>query len=329
LHTAPLAALFGVYALITHPHSSTQFGRPPLGALWRWQRSGEIGTFLGLGHFSLVAVALALVLVSGLTMTGVDEGFHALRTRTAAPIALLVGTVVFFASTAQLRWWQGEMGARAGRYLHPAAAFTLPALAVAANALARRWRLLTPCLMALFLVAIPANTARSEFIEVPFGPVFQARNKRILLAAPRVPFARLVPRGVRPVPNVSYSRDVTIGFLLDANDSGKLPHPSGPVPREMVNDLKVRLGLAQRYIEPAAGTCRSVRGPLDLSPPKGDAFGIREPITVSTRTGSKLTSSAVPFNPTYGRTLTVELAGLDIRIAPAARNRAFTLCHKS
>jgi hypothetical protein len=329
LHTAPLAVLFGVYALIEHPNTSTVFGRPPVSALLRWLRSGEVGTFLGLGHFSLVAALLAIALVSGLVIAVITEHGRARRRRIADPIAMLIGGIIFFASTAELRWWMGDAAARAGRYLHPGAAFTLPALAVAADSLARRWRVLTPCLLALFLVAIPANSGRSAFIHLPFGPAFHANNRRLLLAAPRMPFARLVPREVRPVPNVSYSRDVTIGFLLDANDAGKLPDPSGPVPQRVVNELKVRLGIAQDYVEPHAQTCREVRGPLDLSPSKGSVYGFLKPLTISTRTGSKPTSVAVVFNSTYGRRLTVELEGLDLRIAPASGNRSFTLCRQS
>ena len=323
IHVAPLAAIYVVYALIVHVETSSPFGRPPLSATLRWVRSGEVGTFLGLGHFTVVATTMAVLLVVGLVFVGFSDRGRALRARASVPIALLVGGPVFAAVTAQGRWWFGDQGARASRYVYIGAAMTLPALAVAADALARRWRGLTPALVALFLVAIPANTGGFEIY--PFGRGFHENNERLITAAPRMPFARDVPRDVRPVPRISYS-DVTIGFLLDARAAGKLPDGPGPIGPQLVNEMRVRLGVAQRYAVPRSETCREVRSPLDVSPKKGSTYGFTGSLSVATRSGQTTTSPPVAFSPAYGQTLTIELDGLDLRFEAPRGTESFTLC---
>ena len=80
----------------------------------------------------------------------------------------------------------------------------LPAMAVGANALARRWRILTPVVVVLFLVGIPGNVdallqqRRSEIS-------FQTEYRRLILTLPRVPVAQKVPRSLRS----KGSRDVS------------------------------------------------------------------------------------------------------------------------
>ena len=50
------------------------------------------------------------------------------------------GCLVFFVLSAMGRWYFGTDAARSSRYVHIGAALTLPALAVAADTIARRWR---------------------------------------------------------------------------------------------------------------------------------------------------------------------------------------------
>ena len=72
--------------------------------------------------------------------------------------------------------------------------------------------------------------------------------------------------------------------------------------------------------------CRPVRGHLDVSPAKGTVYGIMSPLTIATHDGRKLTSRRFAFNPSDGHTLTIELDGLDLRLAAPNGVPFFTLC---
>ena len=49
-------------------------------------------------------------------------------------------------------------------------------------------------------------------------------------------------------------------------------------------------------------------------------------VVIATRDGTHATSAFVPFNPGDGNTLTIDLADLDLRIAPVPGAKAFTIC---
>jgi hypothetical protein len=324
LHTAPLAVVYITWWLIERPKLTSEFGRPAADVVFRWVRSGEIGIFLALGHFQLVAVLLAVVLVLGLLLAWSRLPLGKLRQRAAIPGAMLIGVVVFLVQSAFGRWFFGSEFARSSRYVHIGAALTLPALAVAIDALARRWRAFAVPLIVLLLVAVPWNV--DEFDDAKFlGRQYMENEKRVVTNVVRLPEAREVPRDVRVIPDAFEARYLAIGILLDIDEAGKLTPASGQIGSELANELRIRLGVAQRE-RGAPDACREVEGPLDIRPGKGTVFGITSPITVSTHDGSRSTSRPVPFNPPNGRSLTIELDGLDLRLSPARGAESFTLC---
>src|SRR4029453_10390601 len=94
------------------------------------------------------------------------EGTGVLRGRAALPLALLGGAVTFLVITGLYRSGRenglalvlegfGPERARAPRYLHIVAALTLPAIALAADALVRRWRAALIGVVIFFLGALP------------------------------------------------------------------------------------------------------------------------------------------------------------------------------
>ena len=85
-----------------------------------------------------------------------------MRSRARRPVALLVGSWCSSSITAVNRSVFGADWARQSRYVSLVGAMTLPALAVAADALATRWRWFLPIAIAMFLVGIPANSARGD-----------------------------------------------------------------------------------------------------------------------------------------------------------------------
>jgi hypothetical protein len=87
----------------------------------------------------------------------------------------------------------GTEFARNGRYLYTFAVLALPAMAVAAEAVAHRWRVLVPVVLVLFVVGIPGNVnvlreRRSSERS------FQSEYRRLILTIPRVPMALALRR---------------------------------------------------------------------------------------------------------------------------------------
>ena len=81
-----------------------------------------------------------------------------MRGRAAAPVALLAGGIVFLVTSGLGRATSfGPDFARSSRYVYFVAALVLPALAVAAEAVGQRWRILAPVVVVLLLIGIPGN----------------------------------------------------------------------------------------------------------------------------------------------------------------------------
>jgi hypothetical protein len=325
LHTVPLAVVYGVWALIEHPITTTPgYGYPSLGDVGEWLRSTVTGTFTSLGRFDPIAVALAVLLLVGLYFAWRPGEGGWRRARVALPAGLLVGLLAFSLSTVLGRWPYGTDFSRASRYLYVAAAMALPAIAVAADEVARRWRVLTPVVMALLLIPIPFNLDGFRD-DAFFGRRYFDNEERLITTAVRMPFARDVPRGVRIIPD-PYLKNVTIGFLLAAERDGRLRASKGPVTPREANELRVRLGVAEWSKGPAA-RCRQVTGPLDLRPARGATFEFRTPVDIATvGPNGHETSERVAFLPQDGTHLTIELPGLHLRVAPRRGQRTFTWC---
>jgi hypothetical protein len=184
---------------------------------------------------------------------------------------------------------------------------------------------LTPVLVLLLVVAIPVNVTGFGDTSL-FNGRYYDEEQRILETAPSVPFARDVSRDVRPIPDVFHSKTLTIGFLLDAKRSGRLEAPSRPIPEAQVNEMRVRLGVAQRErsVQP---TCAARAKPLRIRPDKGTTFAFDTAVMISTvdRSG-RPTSPPVSFAPTNGQVLTVELPDLALRVAPMPGAGRFRIC---
>jgi hypothetical protein len=304
-----------------------------------WTRNQLSAIFLGIGVYRPVAVLMAVVLVAGAIVSwgpavgpvarrvGVETvPWRDLARRWALPAGLLAGNLAFCVFTAVGRAGFNLDQARASRYVHLGAALTLPALALAADALARRWRVMTIPLVVLFLVPIPANVRDME--PDAYGRPYMFEREQILSNAIRMPFARDVPRDVRPIPD-PYDGDLTIGFLLDAHDEGRFPASDSPVPPALRNELRVRLGLGQRPTgkEAELPECRELGRPLDVRLDRGDRFFLlSRAVVVTVDDAGRPTSRPVTFDNGNGRELTAELDDLHVRIRPAPGRFTYTVC---
>jgi hypothetical protein len=330
LHTAPLAFLYGAWSLVAGAKSNGPFGRPPLSVLWGWTRSSAIGTFEGIGRFQLLAALFVVVLVVGMVLTWGpwrERDLSHLRSRLSMPLGLAAAALFFVVTTGVVRAWSGPAFARGLRYVYLEAALLLPLLAVSAEAIARRWRSLTPALMALFLVPIPFNLLHFE--TGVFNEHWMENREFVLTTAVRMPFARDVPRDVQPIPDAAASDAVTIGFLLTAAANGDLTPSTVPLTPEVVNEFKVRLGVAQRFRPGPVSDCRTYDKPIVLDPELGDTFYLGSGVTMSTFEDRRRTSRGVVLQPSEGGTqVTIELPDLSLWVGPTHLSPTFRLCER-
>ena len=99
----------------------------------------------------------------------------------------------------------------------------------------------------------------------------------------RMPFARQVPSDVRPIPDVYLSRTLDIGFLLDAKRSGRLDPSTDPLTPKQVNEMKVRLGVAQRRNEARSAALRHETNRARAAPREGHHLRAHHPRPASRR----------------------------------------------
>jgi hypothetical protein len=107
------------------------------------------------------------------------------------------------------------------RYVHIIAALCLPALALAADTIARRWSVLVPVLVVLLLVGLPGN------LDITWNQTGRGRGERsdreLYLAFAHVPAAARAPDWVRP--DANSAAPLTLGWLRAAMAEGRIPNP--------------------------------------------------------------------------------------------------------
>lgn len=328
VHTVPLAAAYLVYTLVEHPQTQSPFGRPTVGTTVRWVWSGERGVLDAIGHYRVVTLALAALLAAWVVLLAADRrrGLRVSLRAAATPLALVVGGVAFTASTAVGRWQFGPDAANSNRYLYVGAALVLPALACAIEAVGNRWRFAVVVFAPLLVVGAIGNLR--SFEQFPYRRPYFAEQRRVLLLAPEMPFARQVARDVRPLPNPFLPPELNIGFLLDARKAGRLPS-SPTVTAADIDEFRVRLGVSQRRTSVDPTTCRGVDAPTRITPRKGTVIGITSPVTISALDASGRPSRPVTFQPTNGTSFRIELAQLTLRLTPPPGTGTITLCRSS
>ncbi len=268
-HTAPLAIAYVTWAALAPRGQGAALyrSRTPFQVI-QFVRVGVQAAFARLVRFPVLAIALGLVLVAGavllLRALTIPDRRAELRTRLAAPIALLVGAVVFLLLTGVYRSGQprslaGALGvgparARQSRYVYLVAAMILPALAVAADAVVRRKRWLAVPIVALLFAGVPANLHSMSTFTVK-SVLDRDRDKKLILAAPRLPIAARLPRAMQPVPFYG----LTIGWLRDSLPSGRIPEPPNFTPVDLANE-SLDLVVQPAYVA-AAGRCETMTRP--------------------------------------------------------------------
>jgi hypothetical protein len=176
----------------------------------------------GAGHVITWMLGAMLVVGSALAWRGRWRR-DCVPLEVAVPIASLVAMVAFLLISGWGRSaWLGISTASTSRYLHLYAAFLLVPLAVAAEAITRRWKWFVFAALALFLIAIPGNVTTFISFEHHEGPRQQVARGEVLWI-PRLRGVRALPPGLQPEPLLA--APMTLGWLINATKDGKLPPP--------------------------------------------------------------------------------------------------------
>jgi hypothetical protein len=250
------------------------------------------------------------------------------------PLSLLLAAVAFLAVSGYGRWWISPNVGNSSRYVHLVAGFSLPALAVAADALTRRWRVALPVAVAVLVSGIPHNIGQFDTLP-PFNGAYFSARRELVAALARSPYITQVPRSTRPDPLWS---TMNAGWLLDALHAGKLPDLRNP---RDVNDPTFRLRFGIGVIEaPAPGKCSVIRKPVDVSLRKGDELGVKvgpwtrpkdgwffqQSYTMRLLQDGKPVGVPLLVHPDNGHLLRAQLDHMDVRFALAPGTESLILC---
>ncbi len=332
-HVVPLAGLYSLWFLasspggIENPYDRSAQPGEVLSFVW----SGIRGAFVAIGGFAPVGLILAGVLVVGAVFAWtVDRP----RRRLIVPTALVAGALLFLVGTSITRWYVTPTADSQSRYLYILAALILPALAVATDALIRRWRLLTPLLFGLLMVAGVRNA--TVFDDTSFDARYFRNQQALVLSMPQAPMASRVPGYVRPNPWF------TIGWLRAAAAAGDVPSV-GPVSPIVERHIQYLLSIAQLDRPSGNADCRTYPEGVVLQPEKGDRFGVRfgaEPgpdanffvqnaVVVSALDEQDRVVGTNIYKTEFGETLEIEADGLTLRFTAADPEQPLLLCGAS
>jgi hypothetical protein len=320
LHTAPLGAAYLVwYVAIARDHYSGQSVSDPFDAL-AFARTTIAAGFGGLAQVPGLGWALGGLIVGGLLLAWHGQPWGQLCRVAAAPAALAVGAFVFVFITAFGRVGFSPGIERSTRYIHIVGVLLLPAVAVAADAVMRRWRAAVPAFVVVLVASLVGNI--QDFSnERPYSGEFLANYRNLILAMPRAPLADQVPRGVRP--ERSLAPYVSIGWLRDGVRAGRIPPPGEMEPSQLASaeaGVALKTHPGHRPVE-----CETVDGPVDAKLQRGSSIRIRgrDQLWVA-YTDARDATGLVRFGPNFP---VVAYAGpLDVTVSSTAARQTIELC---
>jgi hypothetical protein len=325
LHTVVPGVVYIAWFLLADVEPVVRVNDEPftVGEYFTWMKDAFVGLFTGLGHFTFIAVALVCVLVAGAVVAVLHEGARHLLHRASIPASLLVAAVVSMSVAAPSRFALGEEQAKAGRYIGVMAALTLPALAVAADALVNRWRWSTPLVVAVFLVPMPFNAV--DFgDDVVLTPASFTAVRNYVANLPHQPLVHEVPSWVKPNESLLGQPDMTLEWLLDADRRGELPEPSGPLSPLTMQLLPIQLGVAKvDGPRPTDLECVASTEPLAVDPTVGERWYFASPVQIAGRAGDAPGTLWVNFPRTN---IEITLPDLHLLLAPPVGEDRFELC---
>lgn len=313
-HTAPLGAIYAVwwYGYGRYAVPTTNSG---LDLTRDFVIQGYRRTFEALGMVPMVGTLLVVVLVLGLILAWYRIDRPELRQRASNPLALLVGGVLFIAVAGWGRAWAfGADFAGRSRYMHALAVMTLPALAVAVEAIYRRWRVVGIAAGAMLLIGVPGNVRRTmDYDELNR---FALGQPGLVLAVANSPLTASVPRETHPFPD--WAKEVTTGWLVDGVNSDKIPTSDHRVDKQVAPIVELRVGLEQLNGPEDPTGCRALTQPEDRELQPGDVINFAGgPLRVFDREPGVPRNYNVTYMPQSGNRLLVVGGPFAVRLASA------------
>jgi hypothetical protein len=280
-------------------------------------------TFSSLGHSPVVGAALAVLLIAGIVTTVRTSSIRDLRTRYAAPVALLVGAVAFVVITGFGRADNSLPSTdtyAASRYLYITVALLLPALAVAASQLVSRWASAWPVVALVLVLGVPGNVLvlhRTNYLHTLDS------YRQFFLSIARLPITSHLPRSLHPDPY--YDNAVTVGWLLAGVQSGRIPPPSPRPTPSQVAFWTLRLAWSSGTAA-STSTCTTVSLPAVVQVQTGTRLIVDAPVNVSSRYAPHQESASIRLPAAATSGTLVSSWHMDVRIAPTAPGQMAKVC---
>jgi hypothetical protein len=306
-HVAPLAAVFAIWVLAFGPAGKVrQFGpktSSTIGGDAHFVVTGYGRAFSNLGHYAALGWVLLALLVAGGVLAWRQRFGSAEFAQLAAPIALLVGSLGYLASTAVGRASFGAGYAGISRHVSLVTAMVLPAVAVAADAIARVWRYFVPVVLAVLLVGVVGGVRRVDHTQARLDSLY-IRTKLTILSVAHDPLARRVPPTLRP--EQLSARDVTVGWLLQGVREHRIP----AAPKLIIVDLRAssdfRLTFFQNGDPAPKRICTKLTRPAFLRLQQDEVIGVYDnPVTIIPLAQPALVGFAPLFAPREGNAIKV------------------------
>jgi hypothetical protein len=317
-HTLPLAAIYAIWLVAIGRQGYEGLDMSAVSTA-SFAARGYMATFDALGQIPFYGWVIGGILVFGLVIAWYPLPIASLRKKAAIPIAGLVGATAFYTLNGLGRANQDYGAYGAGRYMHVAAALTLPALAVAADAIVRRWRAALPLIVVALLVGIPGNIDDLANRDKGFG-VFHLGGKDVLAVA-HVPALYEVSSDFRPWPE--YADDVTVGWLRANARADRIPRPDQLTPRT-VDGASLRLFLTAESRLSSGERCPALGRGESRNLDTGDQIVLqRGVLTIRYRNAARTIWSW------HEVALTAHRDGLPLEIVPADPQHPPAVCFRS
>ena len=304
-HVGPLVVVYAVWFVAYGPAGKVrQVGpkkRSTVGGDLRFVVTGFSRAFTDAAHYPVIGALLFAFFVAGGVLAWRQRRGLAFR-QLAAPMAMLAGSVGYLVTTAAGRSSFGAGYAGISRHVSLTFAMLLPAVAVAVDAIARAWRYFVPIAVALLLIGVPAGLSRAEHAQHKLDPLYVG-TRRTILSVGRDPWARTVPRSLRP--EQLTARDVTVGWLLEGIREHRIPPPQIAFVNYLASS-HFRLSFFQTNVHAPATRCTKITRPTYLRVRRNEVVGLYDnPITIVPLRPPLLVGFGLFFRPQEGHAIEV------------------------
>jgi hypothetical protein len=193
----------------------------------------------------------------------------------------------------------------------------LPALAVAADALARNRRYAVAIAASVFVIGVPRNLNDAVTQQDALSH-FQNEVREVLLPIAHDPRAATVPPSLRPEPVTA--DPVTVGWLLHTAAQHRLPVPKPPIDYHGA-DFRLAFDLQQRSVPNEH--CTSVRTSFSPTLRQGDVLSVSaDGLVIAPQPRQQLFKDLYLFFPAQpGKTIVVLHDPGPVHITPPPRHR--------